>query len=222
VAATVDARKSARQRANEERVARGRAERVERALEELVKIDAQRTEMKGGHKPKGEARASTTDPEARKMKMADGGFRPAYNAQLATDTESRVIVGAALTEDGTDFAHCARMVEQVEKRTGRKPQEVLVDGGFTSKDGVDAVTELGVALYGPSGKRKWKEDRYEIGPGDSEAVRAWKERMRTAAAREVYKERAATAETVNADLRTWRALDRFLVRGGAKRPACSC
>jgi len=215
-AATVDARKSARKRAAEERVARGRAERVERALGELAKIDAQRAEMRGGHQPKGEARASTTDPEARKMKMADGGFRPAYNVQLATDTESRVIVGAALTEDGTDFAHCAPMVEQLEGRTGRRPQEVLVDGGFTSKDSVDAVTALGVAIYGPSGKRKWKEDRYEIGPGDSEAVRAWKERMGTVAAGEVYKERAATAETVNADLRTWRALDRFLVRGKGK------
>jgi len=215
-AATVDARKSARKRAAEERVARGRAERVDRALEELAKIDAQRAEMRGGHQPKGEARASTTDPEARKMKMADGGFRPAYNVQLATDTESRVIVGAALTEDGTDFAHCAPMVEQLEERSGRRPQEVVVDGGFTSKDSVDAVTELGVAIYGPSGKRKWKEDRYEIGAGDSEAVRAWKERMRTAAAGEVYKQRAATAETVNADLRTWRALDRFLVRGKGK------
>jgi len=29
------------------------------------------------------------------------------------------------------------------------------------------MTELGVAIHGPSGKRKWKEDRYEIGPPDS-------------------------------------------------------
>ena len=88
--------------------------------------------------------------------------------------------------------------------------------GFTSKESVDAVSKLGVTLYGPSGQRKWKNDPYEMGPSDSEAVPAWKERMVTAKGKETYKERASTAETVNADLRTWRALDRFLVRGKRK------
>jgi hypothetical protein len=212
----VDTQKSARKRAAEERLVRERAERLERALEELKKIDAQRAEMKGGHKPKGDPRASSTDPEARKMKMADGGFRPAYNVQMATDTESRVIVGAAITEDGTDYAQCAPMMEQIEKRMGSKPEEALVDGGFTSKEAVNEVSGLGVTLYGPSGQRKWKRDPYEIGPNDSEAVRKWKERMATPEAKEIYKERGATAETVNADLSTWRALDRFLVRGKRK------
>ena len=88
--------------------------------------------------------------------------------------------------------------------------------GFTSKETVNDVSELGVTLYGPSGQRKWKSDPYEIGSNDSEAVRKWKERMATPEAQEIYKERGATAETVNADLRTWRALDRFLVRGKRK------
>jgi hypothetical protein len=200
----IDTQRSARQQAAAERAVRERTERLEKALEELKKIDAQRAAMKGGHQPKGDPRASTTDPEARKMKMADGGFRPAYNAQLATDTESRVIVGAAITEDGTDYAHCAPMLEQIEQRTGTTPAEVLVDGGFISKDSVAAVAAAGVVLYGPAPNRKWKEDPYAIGPGDPEAVRAWKQRMATPAAKDLYKQRAATAETVNGDLRTWR------------------
>jgi transposase len=212
----IDTQRSARKRAAEERAVRERKERLEKALEELKRIDAQKAQMKGGHKPKGDPRASMTDPEARKMKMADGGFRPAYNAQLATDTESRVIVGAAITEDGTDYAHCAPMMEQIGQRTGSKPKEVLVDGGFTSKESVDAVAEAGVALYGPAPKRKWKEDAYTINSGDSEAVRAWKERMTTPEGQELYKQRGATAETVNGDLRTWRGLSRFLVRGKSK------
>jgi len=212
----IDTQRSARKQAAAERAVRERTERLEQALAELKQIEAQRAEMKGGHKPKGDPRASTTDPEARRMKMADGGFRPAYNAQLATDTQSRVIVGAGITEDGTDYAHCAPMMEQIEKRTGNNPEEVLVDGGFISKDSVAAVAAAGVVLYGPAPHRKWKEDPYAIGPGDSQAVRVWKERMTTPEAKDLYKQRAATAETVNGDLRTWRGLARFLVRGKRK------
>jgi hypothetical protein len=40
---------------------------------------------------------STTDPDARVMKMGDGGFRPACNIEFATDVDSRVMVGVAVT-----------------------------------------------------------------------------------------------------------------------------
>jgi transposase len=211
-----DQQQTARRRAAQQRVAHDRAERVSRALGELRRIEQQREAMKGGHKPKGEPRASTTDPEARKMKMGDGGFRPAYNAQLSTDTESRVIVGAAITEDGTDYAHCAPMIEQIAERTETTPEEVLVDGGYISKESVDKIDEKGVHLYGPLPERKGTIDPYEVKPEDSAAMRLLKQRMVTPEAREIYPLRAATAETVNADLKTWRTLQRFLVRGKHK------
>ena len=214
--AEVDTQRSARQQKAQQRAAQHRAERIEQALAELAKIEQQRAEERGGHKAKGEPRASTTDAEARKMKMADGGFRPAYNAQLATDTESRVIVGVGLTEQGTDYAQAAPMVDQIERRTGTKPEELLVDGGFIAKDSVDDVTEKEVTLYGPVPERKHNPDPYAVKPTDSDAVRRWKERMATEEARLIYRERAATAETVNGDLRAWRSLDRFLVRGKRK------
>jgi Transposase DDE domain len=40
--------------------------------------------------------------------------------------------------------------------------------------------------------------------------------MGSAEGKRIYLERAATAETVNADLKTWRGLDRLLVRGISK------
>jgi len=215
-AAGVDTQRSVRQQKAQQRAAQQRAERIEQALAELAKIEQQREEDRGGHKAKGEPRASTTDAEARKMKMGDGGFRPAYNAQLATDTESRVIVGVSLTENGTDYAQAAPMVDQIEQRTGTKPEELLVDGGFISKDSVDDVTEKEVTLYGPVPERKHNPDPYAVKPTDSDAARRWKERMATEEARLIYRERAATAETVNGDLRAWRSLDRFLVRGKRK------
>lgn len=214
--APTDTQRNARRAAAQQRAASDRAARVQRALEELERIEQQREEMTGGHQPKGEPRASTTDPEARKMKMGDGGFRPAYNAQLATDTESRVIVGAALTAEGTDYGQSAPMLEEIEKRTGKKPDEVLLDGGYVSKESVDAISEHSVTLYAPLPERKGTPDRLAIKPQDSAALRALKERMGSDAGKAIYKERAATAETVNADLKTWRSLDRFLVRGTRK------
>jgi hypothetical protein len=37
------------------------------------------------------------------MKMGDGGFRPAYNGQFATDTASQVVVGVEAVAVGTDM-----------------------------------------------------------------------------------------------------------------------
>ena len=205
-----------RQQAAQERAARERAERVQRALVEMEKIEEHRRNRTDGHQSKGAPRASTTDPEARPMKMADGGFRPAYNAQLATETESRVIVGVGLTDAGNDYAQAEPMVEQIEERTGEKPPEMVVDGGFVSKAVVEAFAEQAVTLFGPVPERKGVADPYALTPGDSPAVQAWKHRMATAEGQVIYRERAATAETVNADLRTWRTLDRLLVRGKRK------
>lgn len=212
----VDPQRSARKKAAQERAARERLARVEKALEELARIEQQRKEMTGGHKPKGEPRASTTDPEVRKMKMADGGFRPAFNVQLSTQTESGVIVGADITEDGTDYAHCAPMLDQILNRTGQRPEAVLVDGGYVSKGSVDEIADAHVTMYGPLPERSANPDPLAIKPTDSAAMRRLKERMASERGKEIYKERAATAELVNADLKTWRTLDRFGVRGKRK------
>src|SRR5262249_48311408 len=91
---------AARQRAAQEREAR-----VAAALEELNEVRASTTRGKDPD----EARVST-DPEARVMKMADGGFRPAVNVQLAVDTESRVIVGVDVVNAGSDLRQLEPML----------------------------------------------------------------------------------------------------------------
>jgi transposase len=207
---------TARKVAAQQRAARERAERLEQALAELAKLEEQRGEASGGHKAKGEPRTSMTDPQARKMKMGDGGFRPAYNTQMATDTHSRVIVGVALTEEGTDHAQAEPMLEQIEERSQRRPADLLLDGGFVSKQVVDSITQDGARLFAPVPERHGTADPYASKPGDSAAVQAWKQRMASPVGQAIYRERAATAETVNADLRTWRSLDRLLVRGKRK------
>ncbi len=202
-----------RQKGARERAARERAERIKAALERLPELEAKKKPRE-----KDRARCSTTDPEATVMKMADGGFRPAYNVQFATAVDGQVIVGVDVIASGSDAGQMAPMVEQVRGRCGVTPSEVLVDGGFAQHDQIDAVSGPGVGctVYAPVPKPKDpKVDRHAPKPGDSEAVAAWRARMATDQAKVIDKDRAATAECVNA-LARGRGLVRFLVRGLAK------
>jgi transposase len=176
----VDAR---RRKAAQQRAARERAERVKKALERLPELEAKK---KPGEKD--QARVSTTDAEATVMKMADGGFRPAYNVQFATATASQVIIGVEVETTGSDAGQMEPMVEQVDERYGMVPPEWLVDGGFAGHDQIDAVSAPGVGctVYAPVPKPKDpKVDRYQPKPTDSAAVAAWRQRMATDAAKTI-------------------------------------
>jgi transposase len=202
-----------RQKAAQERAAREQAERIKKALERLPELEAKKKPEE-----KDQARCSTTDAEATVMKMADGGFRPAYNFEFATATASQVIVGVDVITIGGDAGQMVPMMDQVEERYGTIPPEYLVDGGFAQHDQIESVSvpEVGCTVYAPVPKPKDpKVDRHAAKPGDSAAVAAWRERMGTDQAKEIYKERAATAECVNA-LARGRGLICVLVRGLAK------
>jgi hypothetical protein len=162
---------------------------------------------------------STTDPEARAMKMADGGFRPAYNVQFAVDTETQIVVGVGLSNHGSDKAQLVPMLDQLAERYGKLPSQSLVDGGFVTLDTIEAAAGKGSTVYAPVIKPKDPtRDAYQPLPKDPPAVAAWRQRMGTAEAQEIYKLRAATAECVNALARN-RGLQRFLVRGRPKARA---
>jgi transposase len=202
-----------RQQAARQRAARERADRLQKALEQMPEVEAKK---KSSEKEK--ARTSTTDTEARVMKMADGGYRPAYNVQLATDTESQVITGVAVNNSGGDQGKMAPMVQQHEERYNKTPDEMLVDGGFAKKDDITRVSPPNgkTTVYAPVQKAK-KDDLDPHTPRDSDspAVAEWRTRMATDQAKEIYKERAATAECVNAIARN-RGLQQFRVRGSPK------
>jgi len=203
-----------------ERAATERAERVRRALEHLPELEA--AKRRAG-KPADEARASTSDPEARVMKMADGGYRPAYNVQFAADTRSQLIVGLDVTAAGNDQGQLRPMVRQLEGRYGRAPDALLADAGFQTIAEIDELSAAacGTTLYLPIRKpADPTRDPHEPLPDDSPAVAAWRVRMGTAEAKELYKDRAATAECVNAIARN-RGLQRFGVRGREKARAIS-
>jgi transposase len=205
-----------RQQKARERAARERAERIKGAWDRLPELEARK-------KPedRAQARCSTTDPDATVMKMADGGFRPAYNVQFSTATDSQIIVGVDVVTTGSDAGQMAPMVEQIAARYDQKPKDVLVDGGFAQHDQIDAVSAEGVGctVYAPvPTPRDRQVDQYAPKPGDSPAVAAWRERMGGAEAKAIYKQRAATAECVHAQARN-RGMIQLRVRGQLKAKA---
>jgi transposase len=202
------------------RAARERAERLRAAQAELRQLQAVNAAQPAcRQKGPAEVRASTTDPECRKMKMADGGFRPAYNVQFATATAGGVIVGVGVTNEGTDGGQLPPMRAQLQERYGAKPREMLVDGGFVAVEAIDAAERDGTAVYAPPKQEREQlaagRDPYAPKKSDTEATAGWRARMGTAEAKEIYKQRASTAEWANAQARN-RGLYRVTVRGRLK------
>lgn len=204
-----------REQAARERAASEREARVEEALRQLPEVQAvkERQKRKSGKKRGAkvtEARLSTTDPDARVMKMPDGGFRPAYNVQFATDVSSGTILGVSVINHGTDQGEALPMAEQVIRRAGRQPGSYLIDGGFVDLKDIQTLEDRGIAVYAPP-----RGTKTAVVP-KSRGEEAWRARMETEEAKEIYKQRASTAEWVNARARERHGLQRIVVRGLAK------
>lgn len=211
-----------RRRAARERAAVERQQRVAQALEQLAQVEEQKNkkpvakkdnETEQQYAKRSEPRTSSTDSEARVMKMADGGYRPAYNVQFSTTTDKQIIVGVEVINVGSDQGQLSPMLGQVEQRYNERPAQCLVDGGYARHDEIEDAQARGTTVYAPVPKPKDPtRDPYGALPGDSLAIAQWRERMGTDTAKAIYKQRAATAECVNAIARG-RGLTQFLVRG---------
>lgn len=200
---------AAKKRASEERV-----KKVELALRELHALQSQKEGIKKKHhkrlteKEKDRLRASTTDPQARKMKMRNGGFDPAYNAQFAVDTKSQIIVGVYVTNVGSDTKDLEKMFKKVKKLHQKTPKEWLADPGYINYDQMEELDRNGCKPY-IALKTTTKENN------SISAINQWQIRMESEKGKQIYKERAATSECVNAIQRN-RGLQQFWVRGKRK------
>ena len=213
---------TSRQQAARQRAALDRRERLQKALAEREQLLATRTQQKKEKGVKFEAeelRASTTDPEARRMKMPDGGTRPAYNVQFATTTESGIVVGVGVTNVGSDGNQLQPMLEQIEQRYDQRPAQALVDGGFTTLNAVEDAEAKNVAVIGPVKNAEKKlaagEDPFQPHVKDGPGVATWRQRMGLPETQTLYRLRAQTAEWVNAGARN-RGLYQVTVRGRQK------
>lgn len=266
-----------------ERAGRERKEKLELALSELAKI--QKTKL--DKKAKEQTRVSITDPEARIMKQSDGGFAPSYNAQISTDSAHGIVVGVSITQNGSDYNELIPALDTIETEMGKLPKQVVVDGGYTSRENIIDMAGRKVDLIGSIGagnsnltlgqmrRRGVTEDFFsdkftfdadtnsyicpagkpliykgkEKSPGkinyiyqantqdcfrcpfkqrccpgakkgrtlikgiEDPIVAAFKEKMQTEQAKQVYKQRGAVAEFSNAWLKSKIGLRQFCVQG---------
>jgi transposase len=213
----VDARSDAsnhRIKAAKERAARERSERVKAAQTALAEIKQQRQEREekrgNGKKPK-EPRASTTDAEARVMKMPDGGFRPAYNVQVASVAGEQIVVAVEVCNTGSDRGLMRPMLERLHALTGHLPGRHLADGGFCSAEDIEWAHGEGVEVYCPPTQSKHGTDPYLPRRGDGPGVLAWRARMGSEAGKAQYKPRSI-CECIHARWRNW-DLRHLTVRG---------
>lgn len=204
-------KRTTRQKAAQERAAGEQLERLEAALDEMP---AARAAKKAADRDK--ARVSSTDPEARVMKMPDGGYRPAYNWQFGLELSNFVITGVDVVNTGSDKAQMEPMVKQVVRRTRQLPKHWLIDGGFVKLTAIEAVDELGITVFGPVPEPKDEtRDRYAPLATDSDIIAEWRQRMGTEEGKATYKQRSL-AELPNAHARSRYGIQQVRVRGRRK------
>lgn len=208
-----------RQQAARVRAARERVERLRRAVDAVHAVQKQRAASTRKDPPPEQARASETDPDVRRMKFPHGGFELAYNVETVLDLEHELIVGREVTNQQSDNGLLRPLLRRVQDEQGSLPEEVLADSGFVDAEDIDHLEEAGVGVVMPPKNAKKElqagKDPYAPKRRDQARVAAWRARMGTAAAQEVYRQRCGPAERVHAwmEQRQWR---RFRLRGLVK------
>jgi transposase len=192
-------------RAARERAARERSERLQKAQTALAEIKRQRQEREekrgNGKKPR-QPRASTTDPDARVMKMADGGFRPGYNVQVTSVAGEQIVAGVEVSDNGSDRGLMRPVLERQRTRPGGLPKRHLADGGFGSAEDIEWAHAEGIEVYCPPTQSKHGTDPYLPRRGDGPGVLAWRARMASESGKATYKPRSI-CECIHARWRNW-------------------
>lgn len=199
---------------------RAALEKQQRLAAAAAMVKQRQEERAANHRkdrsPPEDARASETDADARKMKMSHGGYTPAFNTQTVTDTEHGLIVTVEVTDQASDNGLLRPLIEQVQEETGRSPERVLADAGYSDQKDIEQLEKAGIKVYMPPKnerqEKKKGKDPYARKRDDTAAVATWRARMGTAEARTIYRRRAPVAEGVHAQQsnRGWR---RYRLRG---------
>lgn len=202
-------------KAAKERAARERSKRLRAAQSALTEVKQQRERRKrdNGKKSK-EPRASTTDAEARVMKMADGGFRPAYNVQVTSVAGEPIVADVKVCNNGSDRGLMWPALERLRARNGSWPKRHLADGGFNSAEDLERAHAENIEVYCPPTQSKHGTDPYRPRRGDGPGILAWRARMASDAGQACYKLRSI-CECIHARWRNWN-LRQLTVRGTEK------
>jgi len=186
--------------------------RVEAAIETVRELQKDRDPRYAA------ARASTTDADARTMKMGDSGFRPAFNVQFATAGDKmggpRTIVGVRVTTNTTDMGSLNPMLDEIHARAGQLPSALVADAGHAKHADIAAAMSRGVDVIVPvpDDPRHTKGTRNNA----TAEIVAWRRRMQDPDAKDLLRWRASACELSNAHAKQRLGMRQFLVRGVAK------
>jgi transposase len=190
-------------------------DRIKRATEVVEELQEKRAACRNKQRQNTAPKASTTDPDARIMKMSNGGFDPAHNVQLVVMGSPMggpaTIIGVEVTSLGSDKGSLVPMSEQVEQRTGRKLDAVLVDAEHLTHEELGAMLAQQRTVIAPVPER-WELSEAPQDP----AIAAWIARMTTDEMRHEYRTRKALVERANAILKGRFGLGQVPVRGTSK------
>jgi len=219
--------KAALEQEAKEEAAQQRAEQEQKLAER--EAEEQRTgKKKGGRKaepcdpekatPDNTAQRNFTDPESRIMPDGanKGSFVQGYNAQIAVDSASQVIVAAEVTQETNDKKQLLPMIALIAANLEQKPEKVSADTGYFSEANVTDASVKDVDLYIATGRDKHGEVVKMTGdppPPDASPKEAMREKLRTEAGRAVYKMRKAIVEPVFGQIKEQRGFRRFSLRG---------
>ena len=219
--------KAAMEQEAKEKVAQQRAE-TEQKLAEREEQERRTGKKKRGRKPeppdddKGRpddtAQRNFTDPESRIMPDGanKGSFVQGYNAQIAVDSASQVIVAAEVTQETNDKKQLLPMIAQIAANLEQKPEKVSADTGYFSEANVTDESVKDVDLYVATGRDKHGvagEASSDPPPPGASPKEAMREKLRTEAGRTVYKMRKAIVEPVFGQIKEQRGFRRFSLRG---------
>ena len=175
--------------------------------------DREPAQKQDGKKPK-PPRASTTDPDARVIKMPDGGFRPAYNMQIASVAGEQIVVAVDVSTSSSDRGLARPMLEKINATYGKRPKQYLVDGGFAKNEDIEWAHGVDTEVYCPPITNKHNTDPYAPRDSDGPGMSALRQRMNSEAGKATYGERPIH-ECINARGRKC-GLVQLTVRGLAK------
>jgi transposase len=165
-------------------------------------------------KPEDKAQRNFTDPDSRIMLNGDKAWVQAYNAQVAVDSSSQVIVATEVSNQPADGGHLPAMVEQLQQRTGELPKELSADAGYAWEDNLAYLQGRSIDAYMATRRFKHHELPEDTPPPPKTPLRkAMHDKLQEPQGRERYKLRKQTVEPVFGQIKEARGFRRFLLRG---------
>ena len=214
-----------------ERRARERFEQEQAEYEEKLKKRAEQ-ESSTGKKARGPApkppeegprdkgQVNFTDEASRIMPSTEG-FVQGYNAQAAVDIDTHLIVENHLSQQTNDKQEIAPALERLRDLAGcvGKPDNLLADAGYFSKDNVERCEADKITPYLCDRRERHHpplEERFKSPPPcpeNADAVTAMRYQLQTQEGKAMYAKRKSTVETVFGIIKEVLGFRRFHLRG---------